>query len=447
MKMACCAEGVKEAKLSNRRAFTKALAGSALTAISASRVRGANDRVRVSLIGCGGMGTGVWRTFLAQPGVSPVAVCDVYDPFRERAAQAAKEKVTQYQDFRRLLDQKDIDAVIVATPDHWHAPMTILACKAGKDVYVEKPLSHTLAEGRAMVSAAREHKRVVQVGAQQRSGAHYAQAVDLVRAGALGGVHSVSANWHRNMMPGFQPRELKSGLTGALNWDLWLGPAPSVAFDPMRFAYNWRWYWDYSGGQMTNWGAHSLDIVRWALGAKAPTTVASMGGRYQLKDGGETPDIQQTIYSFPGCVVAWSASEISGFEPIRYPQGDPRAKPLIEFHGTKGSMAVTRTGFWITPQIWTGDGAGRNAPAMEPHTVAASGFPHARNFLDCVKSRQRPIADVEEGHLTAAMCHLGNIAMRLGRTLRWNHEKEEVVADSEANRWLSKPYRKPWSIG
>jgi predicted dehydrogenase len=392
------------------------------------------------------MGTGVWRNFLAQPDVSPVAVCDVYHPFRERAAEAAKEKVAQYRDFRLMLDRSDIDAVIVATPDHWHALLTIMACKAGKDVYVEKPLSHTLAEGRVIVDTARRYQRVVQVGAQQRSGAHYAQAVDLIRAGTLGAVHSVSANWTRNMIPGFKPRELASGLTSALNWDLWLGPAPLVPFDPMRFVYNWRWYWDYSGGQMTNWGAHSLDIVRWALGAKAPAAVTAMGGRYELKDGGETPDVQQAIYAFRDCLVTWSASEISGFEQIRYPEGDPRAKPLLEFHGTKGSMVLTRRGFWITPQIWTGDGEDRKSPAMQPLSVAATGFPHARNFLDCVKSRKRPIADVEEGHLTAAMCHLGNISMRLGRTLRWDAEKEEIVGDSEANRLLSKPYRKPWTL-
>jgi predicted dehydrogenase len=419
---------------------------SAFSALSASRVSGANDRVRVGLIGCGGQGSGDWRNFLAQSDVSPVAVCDVYDPFRERAAQMCKEKVDQYKDFRRMLERSDVDAVIVATPDHWHALLTIMACKAGKDVYVEKPLSHSLREGRVMVDTARKYKRVVQVGAQQRSGEHYAKAIGLIRDGTIGAVHSVSAYWTRNMMPGFKPRELKSGLTSALDWDLWLGPAPAVPFDPLRFAYNWRWFWDYSGGQMTNWGAHSLDIVRWALDAKAPSAVAAFGGRYELKDGGETPDVQQAIYSFPGCVVTWNGCEISGFEPIRYPEGDPRIKPLIEFHGTKGSMVLTRRGFWVTPQIWTGDGADHETPAMQPLTAAATGFPHARNFLDCVKSRKRPIADVEEGHLTVAMCHLGNMATKLSRTLRWDAEKEEVIGDSEANRLLSISYRKPWTL-
>jgi len=431
----------------DRRAFAKTMAAGAFSTVSASRVMGANDRIRVGLIGCGGQGSGDWRNFLAQPDVEPVAVCDVYDPFRERAAQMCKEKVAGFRDFRHMLDRKDIDAVIVATPDHWHALLTIMACSAGKDVYVEKPLSHTLREGRVMVDTARKHNRIVQVGAQQRSGAHYAKAISLIQDGTLGAVHSVSANWTRNMMPGFKPRELKSGLTSALDWDLWLGPAPDVPFDPLRFAYNWRWFWDYSGGQMTNWGAHSLDIVRWALGARAPTTVAAFGGRYELKDGGETPDVQEAIFSFPGCLVTWTGCEISGFEAIRYPQGDPRVKPLIEFHGTKGSMVLTRQGFWVTPQIWTGDGQDRQTPAMQPLSAASTGFPHARNFLDCVKSRKLPIADVEEGHRSVAMCHLANIATKLGRTLRWNADKEEVIGDSEANRLLSKPYRKPWALG
>jgi predicted dehydrogenase len=393
------------------------------------------------------MGTGDWRSFLAQPDVEPVAVCDVYDPFRERAAQMCKEKVAQFKDFRRLLDRNDIDAVIVATPDHWHALLTVMACKAGKDVYVEKPLSLTLHEGRVMVDTARKHNRIVQVGAQQRSGEHYTRAIRLIQDGTLGAVHSISANWTRNIMPGFKPRELKSGLTDALDWDLWLGPAPYVPFDPLRFAYNWRWFWDYSGGQMTNWGAHSLDIARWALDAKAPTAVAAFGGRYELKDGGQTPDVQQAIYSFPGCVVTWTGCEIGGFEAIRYPQGDTRVKPLLEFHGTKGSMVLTRQGYWVTPQIWTGDGEDRQTPAMQPLSDTASGFPHARNFLDSVKSRKLPIADVEEGHRTVVMCHLANIATKLGRTLRWDSEKEEVIGDREANQLLSKPYRKPWTLG
>ena len=430
----------------DRRTFSKTLAGGAYTALSASRVLGANDRIGVGIIGCGGQGSGNWRNFLAQPEVTPVAVCDVFQPNRERAAAASKEKVAQYKDFRQLLDNKDVDAVIVSTPDHWHALLTIMACKAGKDVYVEKGLSSTIREGRVAVDTARKYKRIVQVGAQERSGDHYAKAVNLIQDGALGAVHRVSANWTRNMMPGFKSRQLKAGLTDALDWDMWLGPAPHVAFDPIRFSYNWRWFWDYSGGQMTNWGSHSLDIVRWALNVKTPTAVAAFGGRYELKDGGETPDVQDVIYSFPGCTVTWAGCEVSGFEAIRYPDGDRRLKPLLEFHGTKGSMVLTRRGFEVTPQIWSGDEQD-GKPAMEPVKVAAAGGNHVRNFLDCMKSRKLPICDVEEGHLTMVMCHLGNMSMKVGRTLYWGAKKEEVIGDKEANQLLTKQYRKPWTLG
>jgi predicted dehydrogenase len=422
------------------------LAGGACMALSASRILGANDRIGVGIIGAGGQGSGNWRNFLAQSDVTPVGVCDVFQPNRERAAAAAKDKVVQYKDFRQLLDNKDVDAVIVATPDHWHALLTIMACKAGKDVYVEKGLSSTIREGRVAVDTARKYKRIVQIGAQERSGEHYAKAVKLIQDGVLGNVHRVSANWTRNMMPGFKSRQLKSGLTDALDWDMWLGPAPRVPFDPLRFSYNWRWFWDYSGGQMTNWGSHSLDIVRWALNVKTPTAVAAFGGRYELKDGGETPDVQDVIYSFPGCTVTWAGCEVSGFEPIRYPDNDKRLKPLLEFHGTKGSMVLTRRGFEVTPQIWTGDEQD-GKPAMQPVSATATGGNHARNFLDCVKSRKLPICDVEEGHLTMVMCHLGNMSMKVGRTLYWDAKKEEVTGDKEANQFLTKQYRKPWTLG
>jgi predicted dehydrogenase len=406
---------------------------------------GANDRIRVGIIGCGGMGRSDWRTFLAEPDVVPVAVCDVYVPFRERAVAMCKEKVDAYPDFRRLLDRSDIDAVIIATPDHWHALLTVTACQAGKDVYVEKPLSLTVREGRSMVDAARKHQRIVQVGAQQRSGEHYATAVRLIQEGALGNIHKISANWARNMMPGFRPRELKSGLTSTLDWDMWLGPAPYVPFDPLRFAYNWRWFWDYSGGQMTNWGAHSLDIARWALGAKAPEAVTAFGGRYELKDGGETPDVQEALYTFPGCIVSWTGREINGVEALR-PR--PGIRPLLEFNGTKGNMVLTRDGFQVTPEVWTGDGQDGKTPAMQALSGSSSGLGqrHVRNFLDCVKTRKLPNEDVEEGYRSVVMCHLGNIATRVERVLRWDPDKEEVIGDQEANKLLSRPYREPWRL-
>ena len=430
---------------SSRRSFTASLATGALAALSASRAAGANDRIRVGIIGCGGQGTALWGTFLAQPDVEPVAVCDVYTPFRTRAVRMCKGPVADFKDFRHLLDRNDIDAVIVATPDHWHALLTVMACRAGRDVYVEKPLALSVREGRVMLDTARKQNRIVQVGAQQRSGEHYATAVKVIQEGALGAVHKISATWTRKMMPGFLPRELKSGLTADLDWDMWLGPASYVPFDPLRFAYNWRWFWDYSGGQMTNWGAHSLDIARWALGAKAPIAVTGFGGRYELKDGGQTPDVQETLYTFRGCIVSWTGREINGVEAGRRAPG---VRPLLEFHGTKGNMVLTRQGFRVTPEVWTGGGQDRKTPAMQPIEASSSelGPRHVRNFLDCVKSRKLPNEDVEEAYRTVAMCHLGNIAMKVGRVLRWDADKEEVIGDQEANQLLSRPYRKPWVL-
>jgi len=417
-----------------RRAFS---AGIAATAWSSQRILGANDRVRIGLIGCGGRGRGLWRTFLRKPMVEPVAACDVYEPNLNRAIQASEGKAAGFRDFRRLLERKDIDAVIVAAPDHWHALQTVFACRAGKDVYVEKPLCLMPSEGRAMVDAARRYNRIVQVGSQQRSGVHYAHAIELIRGGAIGAVHHITTHWTRNMMPGFRPLEIGPELPPTLDWDMWLGPAPKVAFDPFRCLYNYRWFKSYSGGQMTNWGAHSLDIARWALGAKAPDAVASFGARFAIHDGGETPDVQQTIYSFPNCVVSWVSREISAGNTT-----------LLDFHGTKGTMTLTREGFTVAPEVWTGAGTNSKDAAMSPLKETGGNLDslHVDNFLACMKSRQRPNADIEEGHRTAVMCQLGNAAMRTGRVLRWDPDKETVIGDGEANRVLHWDYRPPWSL-
>lgn len=426
-----------------RRTFNQtALSAGISTAISRTRILGANDRVNIGLIGCGDRGTDVFTRFLKQTPVNPIAVCDVFEPYLERAAKVASDvssaKVTPHGDFRRLLEMKDVEAVIVGAPDHWHALQTITACEAGKDVYCEKPLSLTILEGRKMVQAARKNKRVVQTGSQQRSGPHYQQAVKLIQSGGIGAVHKITVGFTRNAMPGFKPEEILGAGKDCpknLNWDMWLGPAPYVAYDPFRCHYHFRWFWDYSGGQMTNWGAHNLDIARWALNAKGPTAVSAFGGRYEIKDGGETPDVQEVLYNFPDCIVTWSGREVNR----------TRDEYLV-FHGTKGTLSIMRNGFTIEPETWRK----RDKPEVEPMQVKGDANEaqtlHMRNFVDCIKSRERPIADVEEGHQTAIMCHLGNIATRLQRSLKWDIEKETFLGDKEAVAMLSRPYRKPWEL-
>ncbi len=337
--------------------------------------------------------------------------------------------------------------------------MTMMACAAGKDVYVEKPLTLFVREGRWMVDAATKHRRVVQVGTQQRSGPHYQRARELLRGGHLGKVSSVRMTAFRNIMPGFgtppdgdPPRDL--------DWDLWLGPAPLRKYNPNRAIYHFRWFWDYSGGQMTNLGAHALDIVEWSLGPGGPRAVTGAGGRFSLQDNGETPDTQDALFEFDGWTALWSHREAGGRSGSSSP---------LEFIGPKGTMTITRSGFVVTPDMkappesripqFTGaHPVGGPAPPREtappgPWTKAISDSSgsgreqfrlHARNFLDCVRSRGQPVSDLDSAHRVATMCHLANLSLRLGRGLRWDAKREEVVGDAEANRLLVRPYRKPW---
>ncbi len=426
-----------------------------LTAASYSRILGANERVRIGLVGYGLIGAFHAGTFKKQPDADLAAVCDVYQPRVDAGVAACGGAAKGYRDFRRMLENKDLDAVIVATPDHWHALITIMACAAGKDVYVEKPMTLFVKEGRWMVNAARRYQRVVQVGTQGRSGTHIPEVISLFNAQHVGKIHSVHIGTARNIMPGFGAPPDGAPPAG-LDYDLWLGPAPRRPYNPHRALYHFRWFWDYSGGQMTNLGAHDLDFVYLLMKTRGPSSVFSTGGRFALtNDNGETPDTQDAILHYPGFTVTISVREACAGR---------RQGSGTEFFGTKGSITVGRGGYqvyadtrvapeklippWssppghprpaeLKPQPWTE--ARKAGGEEEPMNI------HARNFLDCIKSRKRPNADVEEGHLVATACHLANISLRLGgRTLRWDAEKEQIVGDSEANRWLERPYRKPW---
>lgn len=435
----------------NRRDFLITTAA----AFSASRILGANDRVQVGFIGYGLIGAQHVHDFKTLPDVELAALSDVYEPRLREGRAACGPRCQGYADFRRLLDRKDIQAVVISTPDHWHALLTMMACAAGKDVYVEKPLTLFVREGRWMVAAAKRYGRVVQVGTQQRSGRHYADAVKMIQDGYIGKIHTVRMGFFRNVMPGFGSPPDTDPPPG-MNYDLWLGPAPKRRYNPNRSLYHFRWFWDYSGGQMTNLGAHEIDIIHWVMKARAPEAVASAGGRLALTGNGETPDTQDALFEYPGFTALWSNREAS--------RGRGQGEGL-EFFGTRGSMTIDRSGFQVFPdprippenQIPQFQGhpaggpqrvpAGQILPWCEP--VKRSAYndllrSHARNFIDCVKSREQPVSSLEEEHQVATACHLANISLRLGRKVRWDAEREEIVGDAEASAMLVRPYRKPW---
>jgi predicted dehydrogenase len=435
--------------VANRRTFLKAMAATGLLATGGAR-SAASDRVRVGLIGAGLIGTRHLIDFAAQPDVDVVAIADV-SPTRVEAARArVGGKPEGVSDFRRLLDRSDIDAVVVNTPDHWHALMTIMACAAGKDVYVEKPLTHVVREGEWMISAARTHRRVVQAGTQQRSGAHYRRAADLVRGGHIGEVRHAHIRATRNIVPGFT-RPLGEPPLSPEAWDLWLGPAPFVPFDARRGLYHFRWFWDYSGGQTTNLLSHDLDIVQWITGAM-PVRVAAFGQRRSLEGFGETPDAFEAVYEYPGFLATWSSSEVSA--------GRIRG---LEISGTRGTLSIDRRGFAITgdPRIpiddqipaYTFSSAPSPAPPPErTEAIKDEGYeqvrdqfvPHVRDFIECVRTRREPVADLASAHRTSTACHLANIAMRAGRVVRWDDAASDIAGDAEASRLLTKTYRAPW---
>jgi predicted dehydrogenase len=432
----------------------------ALTATAWGRVAGANDRIGVGIIGFGLIGRIHTRNFLKEPDVAVAGISEVYRPRMEAGAQLIGGDVSRYPDFRKMLESKDIHAVVVATPDHWHALMSLMACAAGKDVYVEKPMTLFVREGRWMVDIARRQKRVVQVGTQQRSGPHYQRARELYRSGQLGKLVSVECTYWRNLMPGFgKPPD---GTPPAdLDWNLFLGPAPERPYNPNRGIYHFRWFWDSSGGQMTNLGHHSLDVVHWFTGVQGPTAVASMGGRRYLEDNCEVPDTQDAILEYPGFTAYCSWRECTAGAPGAGMGG-------LAFHGTSGTLTTSRDGFQVIPDaqanpnnvvadILGGHPVGGPQPVPEgtrpPRTTAvkdSSGDPselyrlHIRDFLDAIRSRKDPASDVLSGHQIAAACHLANISLLTGRRIQWDPVGEEIRGDPEASRMLQRPYRAPW---
>ena len=427
----------------------RATGAATLLAPAAQRALGANDRVVVGLIGCGGRGRYVAELMRESPGVEYAAAADVYLPNAEEARLWAGPKAQAYQDFRRLLDRKDIDAIHIATPDHWHAIITVLACHAGKDVYVEKPLSHNIREGRAMVDAARRYNRIVQAGTQHRSSPHFREVERIVQSGALGKVNWVRVWNYVNMFPQGIGHEADSAPPEGLDWDFYLGPAPYVPFNRKRFLVTYRWFWDYSGGYITDFGTHRFDTVHQVMGVSAPKTVVASGGRFSLRDDGEIPDVIQVTYEYPGFVLSYEACLLNGHglggrtPGMKYynARGAEDRPNGMAFYGTNGALFADRIGYEIYPEP-------KPVRALEPthmNTTDATRL-HAANFIECVRTRNKPAAEVEIGHRSTTVAHLGNIAFKTGKKLHWDAGTEEFRDDGEASKLLSRAARKPWDL-
>jgi len=393
----------------------------------------------MGLIGPGGMGNNLLRSFAAMPDVAVAFVCDA-DARRADAAAKTAESIAGHRpqvvkDMRRIFEAKEVDAVVIATPDHWHAPATILACEAGKHVYVEKPCSHNIREGRLMLEAARRHKRIVQTGTQSRSVDQLIRAMELLRGGAIGEV-LVAKAWN-SQLRGNIGHAKPSSPPPELDFDLWVGPAPRIPYQSNLLPSIWRWWYAFGCGDMGNDGVHDIDIARWGLGVEThPAKVTAMGGKYFFDDDQQFPDTQYVAFEYdrggkPRQLVyeqrIWSPYVQEGHE-----NGNA-------FYGTQGMMVLGKHSGW---QLF-----GPRNELREKAEGRLDGTPHHRNFLECIKSGQRPNADVEIGHLSATLCHLGNIATRVGRTLHFDPKAEKISNDEEAGRLVRRTYREGhWAV-
>jgi predicted dehydrogenase len=427
--------------------------------MSARRVLGANERVRVGVIGVGNRGDQVLDAFLAHKDAEVVAICDIYRPYVDFAAAKAGGQPRTFSDYRALLDLKDVDAVVICTPDHWHALQMIHACEAGKDVYVEKPLSLVVREGRAMVDAARRFNRVVQVGINRRSSAVAKEAAELVRSGAIGKV-TVARSFHiQNEWPKGIGNPPDGTPPEGVDWDAWLGPAPRRPYNKNRTFYRFRWFYDHSGGQLTNFGVHYMDAIHWALGQDAPLAVTAMGGRFAVEDNREVPDTLEVLWTYPGnTLVTFSQYNATAAPAAR----DRRVE--IEFRGTKGTLYLLSDGYEIVPDDITPNEFPARTPldrqtergyrtGAKPVIDAASRresnaetAAHARNFLDCVRSRAACSCDIETGHRSTSATLIGNIAHKTKSYLEWDRAAERFTNNTDANRLLTYTYRAPYAL-
>jgi predicted dehydrogenase len=407
-----------------------------------------SDRLRFGVIGCKGMGWSDMNAALKTEGVECAALADVdqsvLDSRSKDAVQAGGKPPKQYRDYRKLLDDKEIDAVIIGTPDHWHCLILVDALAAGKHVYAEKPLANSIEEARIMLAAARKSDRMVQVGQWQRSAPQYEQALKVVRSGALGNIRLVKVWAYQGWMKPV-PVLPDSAAPPGVDYAMWLGPAPRRLFNPNRFHFNFRWFWDYAGGLMTDWGVHEIDIALFAMNARAPKSIMASGGKLAYPDdASETPDTLQAVFEYEGFNMLWEHA--TGIDGGNYGRNEG-----IAFIGNNGTVVVDRGGWELIPETKDVDGERRYRieaiPAVRPRGVDAVAL-HARNFVDAIRKNDASIlkCGIESGSVAAINAHMGNIAFKVGRKIYWDPVTGSFKGDKEANALLVPQYHNDWKL-
>lgn len=409
-------------------------------------VLGANERVRFAVIGCGGQGLHDLKTFFrASKNVECPLICDVDDDkFRHSIyalEQLGQKKPETVKDWRKVVERKDIDAIVLATPDHWHALPLIEAVRAGKDLYCEKPLANSIGEGKRMLDFARKYDRVVQVGTQWRGSKHFGEAVEYVRSGRLGKIRLVRCWAALAWFPSIGKVE-DSETPAGVDYDMWLGPAPERPFNKARFHFTFRWFWDYAGGLMTDWGVHLLNIALWGMDVNVPRRVSSTGGKYIFDDSAETPDTQCTLFDYGHFALVWEHQAGTG-------HGAEGREHGVAFYGSEGTLVVDGAGWQVYPEAPKKDQKKPPIPAVTKkleEDAEQCRVNLVNDFLDCMKTRKRPIMDIERGYHVTAVAHLGNLALRTNRSIEYDTEHLKVTGNDRANAMITNPYRAPWEL-
>ena len=401
-----------------------------------------SHKIRVGLIGCNGMGFENLKAFLRNPEVECVALADIdQNVLQNRAAEtekiSGKRVKNLYKDWRGLIDNKDIDVVIVGTPDHWHCLQMVAACQAGKDVYCEKPLGNSIEECNIMVRAAQKYNRVVQVGQWQRSDPHWQDAMQFVHSGKLGKIRTVRVFSYQGWCPSI-PVLADEPVPAGVDYDMWLGPARKRPFNRNRFHFTFRWFWDYAGGLMSDWGVHLLDYALEGMKADLPTSILASGGKFAYPtDAMETPDTLMATYAYKDFNIVWDHA--CGINHGLYDK-----KEGLAFYGENGTMVLTRAGWEVIPVVSNNKARMEAVPFKKGEGKGL--YNHVGNMLSCIKSRELPNADVAIGAKVAKMSHLANISSRLGRGLVWDDAKSIFVNDPEATAFVKAYYRDPWKL-